>query len=299
VVDLLIIMIAVSVLGLLHRKVRSKEVVTEIPVPPGVAHRLTEFDLRQEINDLRRYVRTLLKVFGSDLARQPPVHFPPMHDEDRLAYLKVVIRLAARRYGVPLERLHVRFKRKRTGGEAGRISIQGKDSYVEITDQYKETDQALTVIAAHEMAHYALVRHNTSFDDQEDNEKLTDSLSIMAGFGPLMLDVYHSEFSGVQGEFLRTSAFSLGYLHPLAVAYLTLVQLTIAGEDPKDHVDVSSPWYRHATVIFNNQRTAASNTPRAECYLCGEPLPAPAPGTRGLSACVVCKVIQRALPQVA
>lgn len=248
--------------------------------------------MRSSLPRMQSHLRTILAAFGPEIARQPPLHYPPTPKDDRIAYLKLVVRLAATRYNVPLDRVHVRFTNEQFDREAGRIRQTGRGTFIDVMSQYRDHDAMLTVIVAHEMAHYALANRRIWIDDKQENEELTDTLAVLVGFGPLMIDAYHREFSGVQGQTLYTSIFGLGYLHPTAVAYFTLVQCVLAGLDPRGQIDVRSPWFHEPMSTLQSARATRSNGD-SYCYLCGHDMPNPGSGTRQLVSCKLCRVIQR------
>lgn len=259
--------------------------------PPGMRTRIHEYDLAGSRSLLERHTRLLLKAFGSQLARQAPIQFPPQTDEDRLSYLKEVVRLAARRYHVRLDgRVHVRFAALPVGEEAGSIKEEQGVFKIDVLDRFREDDWALTVIAVHEMAHYALAKAGIRLTDLDEYENLTDALAVLAGFGPLMLQVYHQEFSARHRNSIAYSVSTLGYLHPTAVAYLTLLQNEIAGLTAEKSLDLKNPWY---SIPWRFRQTVLQSSDSG-CRICGEPLPPADPGTVGITRCLVCHVLQPA-----
>jgi hypothetical protein len=261
------------------------------PVPPGVHARLGEYDLQANREQLRRYVRLLLQAFGPGLARNAPIRAPLPTEDDRSAYLKESIRIAARRYNVSLDRLHVRFTPRQLGREAGSIHRRPEGFFVDILERYKEQDLALTVIAAHEIAHYAMAQRGVELPDPYENELLTDTLVVLAGYGPLMLQVYHSEYSVQTADVASTTTIGMGYLHPVAVAYLTVMQLELAGLRPAEHLNVVDPWYA-AAISMGSQRLPHSQA----CNICGNNLDTPDAGTMWLTRCGLCHTVQRVTP---
>jgi hypothetical protein len=195
-------------------------------------------------------------------------------------------------------------ERFRAGAEAAGSVVHAVAGWIDssraastrIAEQVRNsTRDALVLIAGHEVAHHALHQHGVSTGDPADDEELTDILVVLAGFGPLMLDVYHQEFSGYMEDGIRVWMSGMGYLHPTAIAYLSLLQTEIAGLEPSESLEWGSPWYIEPWAEREEARARSVSRagPHDHCHICGEELPPVDPGTNGLTRCTLCEVVQR------
>lgn len=262
--------------------------------PPGMRERKDEYELRAMRPRLEKHSRLILQTFGPSMVRHPPIHFPALTDDDRIEYLKGAVRLAARRFGVKLERVFVRFTDAKNARHAGSIRMTNHGWFVDVQHRYRDDDEALTMIAAHEMAHYALLSHQVRVPDLDEEEEVTDTLVVLAGFGPLMLRVYHREFSGIVGDRLQSWVSGLGYLHPSAVAYLSMLQVEVAGLDPTNALDWRSPWYLEPVELRDELRKRVADRDGSACHVCGGSLCSPDPGCKSWVRCDLCEVMQLA-----
>lgn len=260
---------------------------------PGVDTRRFEFDLRAHRPLLESHIRLVLGGFGPAIARHPPVHFPPPPHEDRMKYVKSAIRLAGRRYGTGSSEVFVRFRERGSSEAAGSVRVTPNGSFIDISNSYADSDDAVVLIAAHELAHHALHTRNVTTGSPEQDEELTDTLVVLAGYGPLMLRVYHQEFSTKVKDGIRLWISTLGYLHPTAIAYLSLIQTELAGLEPSTSLEWTNAWYVEPYRERERTRPSPTDGPQEQCHLCGSVLPTADPGTNGLTRCELCEVIQR------
>jgi hypothetical protein len=170
--------------------------------------------------------------------------------------------------------------------------VRDNRCFLDVSTRFRDHDAACASIVAHEMAHYALFGRKVVLEDTLENEELTDALMVMAGFGPLMLGTYHDELVLRGADRIVWNVSRLGYLHPTAIAYLTLLQCELAGVDPEKHLDWSSSWYAEPWSV----RRRLGERPRVLCRLCGGRLGEPDPGTLHYGACPVCAVVQPIRP---
>jgi hypothetical protein len=261
---------------------------------PGVAKRKAEYSLNKNLSELTGYTSAVLKHFGSDLLRCAPIMYPAPTDDDRTVYAKDAVRLAARRYGVEIRNLHIRFAPKPVGKEAGSLRQKGDQFYLDVLERYRDNDVALYAIIAHEMAHYAMAQKGLVDPDEQKNERLTDCLTVLGGFGPVVLEAYHTEFNLENERFSGYASYGLGYLHPSALAYLTFIQSEVAGVRSRLLDVLKSPWMREPAQIWKELVTQRSMNDAAvpSCLICGELLPLPDPGTNRNTTCKLCRYTQ-------
>ncbi len=270
----------------------------QTPDTTGVTHKKSEYNLRNSLPDLRGYTNTLVTNFGSDLLRCAPIVYPALTDDDRISYAKGIVRVASKRYGVQLGgKLGIRFAQKPVGREAGSLRQVGDRFFLDVLEQYRDNDVALHAIIAHEMAHFALAEKNLRLADKQKNEELTDALTVLAGFGPIVLQAYYTEINVRNERSEGYAIFGLGYLHPSALAYLTLVQAEMAGLRANLEETFRSPWMTEPRALWQEllgqpgSMQDATITPT--CLICGDSLSSPDPGTNQMATCQVCRYTQR------
>ncbi|HYN80040.1 MAG TPA: hypothetical protein VES88_00945 [Gemmatimonadaceae bacterium] len=262
----------------------------------GVARKKSEYDLKHFVPDLQGYTKELITNFGSDFLRCAPIVYPALTSDDRISYAKGIVRIAARRYGVQIQNLGIRFARKSVGREAGSLRQVGDRFFLDVLELYKDNDVALHAIIAHEMAHFALAKKSLRIEDKQKNEELTDALTVLAGFGPIVLQAYYTEIN-VQNERVEACAiFGLGYLHPSALAYLTLIQAEVSGVRGKLDEKFDSPWMTEPRVLWQQlserQRSTENASGLTACLICSELLAPPDPGTSQMTTCRLCRYTQ-------
>jgi hypothetical protein len=185
------------------------------------------FDLAREHVRLDRYVGLIEGALGGPaLLRQAPIDRLPFVITDRLELLRRVSALAAERLGIPLDGVTVRYSRL-PADVAGHVTMSGRRANVEVSDRYRDDDEQVMIVAAHEFAHIALAGGGPDVDDTD--EDLVDAAVVMVGLGPLLLRASYREGLEMRGGRATWSVRRTGSLNPVGMAYLILVQAERAG----------------------------------------------------------------------
>jgi hypothetical protein len=206
------------------------------------------YDLEARRPMLDGYARTCVRAFRDPaIARQEPIGRLPFVGGDRREFLQRTAALAAERLGVRLSGLSVKFSRlpKHT---AGRVKFVDGRATVEVADRHREDDEEILAIVAHEFAHVMLEAPGSGVREQAaDDEDLADAAVVMAGMGPLFLRAAYREGLSVSpGGKAEWSVRRTGSLHPVAIAYLTLVQAEMAGLSEEARRSLVGDWLEPA-----------------------------------------------------
>lgn len=247
------------------------------------------------IPDLQRYVRTYLTGMRPSIAGHPPENVFPFSRDRSIEYVKHVARLVGDRFGLSMSATAVRFSADLNGEHAGHVQLRGGIYYIDIAKQYDGDPVSLFAITAHEVAHVALGSRGIRLTATQENEELTDAATVLAGFGPLMLHAYYSERRWVTEESaLAGSVHRLGYLNPIAMAYLAIVHSELAGSSLTDLPTVATGWLREARrarkafLRRHAKSVVRGKTGALECVNCGTRLRLPDILGRLRLRCPVC-----------
>ena len=95
----------------------------------------------------------------------------------------------------------------------GRVELsQSNEFFVELQYQYKGDPIAIAAILAHEIAHILLHRCGVRFQDELENEVLTDTVAVYVGFGPTILNAATEKKNYLPGNTVETKTHHFGYL---------------------------------------------------------------------------------------
>lgn len=191
------------------------------------------YNLEAQRPRLDGFARTCVRAFGDPaIARQEPIGRLPFVAHDRREFLERTAAFAAERFGVRLAGLTVKFSRL-PKDTAGRVKLAGGRASVEVADRHRDDDEAILAVVAHEFAHLVLDSPGSGVSAADaDDEDLADAAVVMAGMGPLLLRAAYREGLSVSaGGKAEWSVRRTGSLHPVGIAYLTLVQGEMAGLD--------------------------------------------------------------------
>lgn len=241
-------------------------------------------------SELQEYIRISATVLGHDVLSQSEVILPPPRGGStgwgrwtaqgadttpRLGYAKELVRFAARQYHLSLPRVAIRFSRLE--GSAGRIRRAPDCWHVDIHEDYEKHPDQLLAIIAHELAHVVLEENGVRLEPLLKNEELTDTLAVMAGFGPVM--DRGSQF--VREEYLviavRRTTTKLGYLSQDEIFAISGIRRRIAKRKPVS---------RWAPVYL--ERTSS-----LRCWACGVRSKLPKREGSARLKCTVCSIEQR------
>lgn len=173
---------------------------------------------------LRRYVQLATKALGPAVCSQvalsslPTIPRPGTFTATSTgvqaeSHQTIVAGLAARasdQYRVPLPPLQVIVAD--LDDAAAKIRIGTVYTQLIVAQRYSYDAAQLISIVAHEIAHYVLERAGISLECTVENERLTDSVAVFAGFGPVMLKGYLKSTSNTVGLTTYTRTETLGYL---------------------------------------------------------------------------------------
>ena len=195
--------------------------------------------LRRRRAELREYIRLAAPVIGRGVLLSPPLPENIINDlsdgfKDRTKYARWLATFAAKSYGLPTLPLYVLFE-KLDNEKAGSISYRNSAWYLCVDEKYQYDDVKVISIVAHEMAHVLLAHRGLKIEPAIKNEELTDTVSVLAGYGrsihsaclkervnPLLL------FVGV----LSVKREKLGYLSKDEFAFILRLKNLIASQDP-------------------------------------------------------------------
>jgi hypothetical protein len=228
------------------------------------------YDLEAQRPRLDRYARTCTRAFRDPaLARQDPVGRLPFVANDRREFLQRTAAFAAERLGVRVSSLTVRFARL-PRNTAGQVQMAGDRATVEVADRHRDDDEQLLAVLAHEFAHVVLDAPDSGVSERDaDDEELVDAMVVMAGLGPLLLrSSYREGLSTSRGRVVGTIRRT-GSLHPVAIAYLTLVQSEMAGLTEEAQRGLVGNWIEPAWSVRREaaggrREASGERGPRAE-----------------------------------
>lgn len=179
--------------------------------------------------ELRDYVRLGAEALGRAILALPPIESPPpwLHTTSPDVWAVEFIRFATARYGL-LSAPTVTFRYSHLTTHAGEIH-QGYGVWdVQVDQRFGRDITSLASILAHELAHLVLRSRGIRVVGEERNERLTDTVAVLAGFGPLMVRACETEATTFVGLGFRTETRRLGYLSKSELNALTTVHRRIA-----------------------------------------------------------------------
>ena len=210
--------------------------------------RTYDLDARRPLLD--GYARTCVRAFRDPaIARQEPIGRLPFVAGDRREFLQRTAAFSAERFGVRLAGLSVKFSRL-SKNIAGRVKMADGRATVEVAERHREDDEEILAIVAHEFAHIMLETPGSGVGEHDaDDEDLADAAVVMAGMGPLFLRAAYREGLSVAGGKAEWSIRRTGSLHPVAIAYLTLVQAELAGLTEEARRSLVGDWLEPAWTV--------------------------------------------------
>ena len=208
------------------------------------------YDLEAERPRLDGYVRTIARAFSDPaIARQAPLDRLPFVADNRRDFLERTAALVAGRLGVRLANFSVKFSRL-PKGTAGHVKLVDDRATIEVADRHRDDDEEILVILAHEFAHVVLEAPGSGVAAVDANdESLADATVVMAGLGPLLLRASYREGLDTSGKKATWTVRRTGSLHPVAIAYLTLVQAEMAGLDAESRRSLIGDWLEPAWSV--------------------------------------------------
>jgi hypothetical protein len=209
------------------------------------------YDLRQLGPKLALAVRALP---ATGFAEAPVAEAPKWpHTHDAASWSREFARFASFRYGLPLPRYTIAFEPM--DGHAGRVIDAGHECQIIIDSRYVTDIEILGHVIAHEVAHLVLNRVGLRAGDEWDNELLTDTLAVLAGFGPLMLAGKQRSRSNATLSTRSTTTTRIGYLAESDIAWLMAVRSRLGSD---------APWPRRS---INRRRHQSTTCPVCQTKL--------------------------------
>ncbi|HNV03221.1 MAG TPA: hypothetical protein PLE61_03320 [Vicinamibacterales bacterium] len=208
------------------------------------------YDLEADRPRLDAFARTIAGAFREPaIARQAPLDRLPFVARDRRDFLERTAAFVSARLGVRLSRMTVRFAGLGRG-TAGRVRMVDEAAVVEVSSRHRDDDEQILAILAHEFAHIVLDAPRSGVPaGSRDEEDMADATVVMAGLGPLLLRASYREGIAASGDRVEWDVRRTGSLHPVAMAYLTLVQAELAGLDPESRRRLLGDWIEPAWTV--------------------------------------------------
>jgi hypothetical protein len=211
---------------------------------------IRQYDLQADRARLDNFAATIARAFRDPaIARQAPIDRLPFVAHDRRDFLERTASLVSARLGVRLSSFTTRFSRL-NGRTAGRVRLLDDAATVEVAERHRDDDEEILAIVAHEFAHIVLETPGSGVSAAEaDDEDMADATVVMAGLGPLLLRASYREGIAASGKKTEWTVRRTGSLHPVAIAYLTLVQAEMAGLAPEPRKALIGDWLEPAWSV--------------------------------------------------
>ena len=155
-------------------------------------------------DELGEYLQIALSVLDDEVLVQPHIRFVPIElryaailnsvlggdtlGRSEVERAKRIARFVLDRYRLSSQRIALRFVE--TDDFAGQVGWRGETWYIDLSRRIRRTDAELVAVLAHEVAHVVLARCSVRLEPELRNERLTDAVAVLAGFGPVMLRAY-------------------------------------------------------------------------------------------------------------
>lgn len=192
----------------------------------------------------------------------------------RIPYISEIVRFCLKQYEQNHEKIKINFF-KMNADHAANIRYTNNTWYIKIDEKYIDNDTALISIIAHEMAHYALLKNNIFIETDLENEELTDTTAIIAGFGQKILAAKNTW--RVDPYDLSYQEVSLGYLSKADIKFLIKLKK-----------------YLLRKRIFNRYQTInTSLIGSIKCFICDIQLNLPKKIGQYIIKCPICQQKQK------
>jgi len=145
----------------------------------------------------------------------------------QICFASEVVRFCLKKYKIDYQTIKINFFRMNIK-EAGSITNRNGIWYIKLEERFMKNDVALTSIISHEIAHYVLLRKNVLLHPTIRNEELTDTTSIIAGFGKAQLASKH--ITQEVGD--KVTLEKLGYLSVQDIYFIEKIKLAISSQKP-------------------------------------------------------------------
>lgn len=190
--------------------------------------------------------------------------------EVRMQFAKELTRYAAKKFGMRMPRVGLRFAP--LSGHAGSVRQSSQTWYVEIDSRYRDDNHQLTAIIAHEVAHVFLASCRIRLEPTQRNEELTDAAAVFAGFGEAMQKAYHRVTTQWYIVATVTEVSRLGYLAVQDIAVLQRIRNRIST----------------GSALRIRTRICTETEPTYQCIACTAPVSLPRVDARIRLTCRHC-----------
>jgi hypothetical protein len=216
------------------------------------------YDLEAQRPRLEAWAVTITRAFRDPaIARQQPIGRLPFVAHTRREFLQLTAEFVAARLGVRLSSLSVKFS-DLPKSTAGRVKLVDDRATVEVAGRHRDDDEEIMAVVAHEFAHIVLDAPGSGVPAADaDSEDLADATVVMAGMGPLLLRASYREGLSMSGNKAEWTVRRTGSLHPVAIAYLTLLQAEMAGMGDDARRGLVGDWLEPAWTGRERQKKEA------------------------------------------
>ena len=193
----------------------------------------TEIPLHRR-SRLKKLVFEATKL-GEDFMSSSPLSgpFPPNFHPNLLSDTEIIKKFAVfciKQYLVdkPWPKIFVRFIP--ITDHPAHVRRDGNSWKIEVDPKFKSNNYALMAIIAHEVAHVVLEKKQLKLSPKQLNEELTDTVSILGGFGEAIFCASHME---KYNPFEETMCIErLGYLQKNEIMHLCRIKELISKGQP-------------------------------------------------------------------
>ena len=216
----------------------------------------------RELDHLWRFVRA---EFGH-LLRLEPVDASLALPNDLQSAATACVEIASKQFGFPTKSMQLMIED--THEWAAEIRIAHGRVTLAISREFGLSPRSVLALVAHEVGHCVMESRGIRRATMIANEECADAVAILAGFGFVMMTGYYIRHQRDDGQI---RSVRLGYLHPAAVAYLTLLR------NPEtalmiEHSGDMSFWMEVALDACRSLEVYASG-PAAQCPMAIDGMP--------------------------
>ena len=181
-----------------------------------------------------RIARELINKPPRFMAEERPSFWLSVNENSkrRVLYTIRLARMVAERYGLPLEGFgDFRFV-DLDDSSAARVTTRGSSYYIEIDNRYRNDRYGILSILAHEFSHVFLAKHGILMTPRQQDEELTDTIAVLAGFGPILKKTCERVHTQSFIFVTITKTHYLGYLRRKDLAWLGNIRARIRSQKP-------------------------------------------------------------------
>ena len=193
--------------------------------------------------------------------------------------IKWLVKFCINQYKLDMPRIAVKFS-DLPEHKAAHIFSKNGICYIEVDKKFRRGDIYLTAIIAHEIAHILLAMRNIKLTFKIQNEELTDTVAILAGFGKALSHTYRpNPLKRKRLPYLKEQErihHHVGYLLKDEVKWIRKIKDRIVNQKPIKR-------FSHIEV---------TKTPHLVCYACNQKLRIPQLNSTCKIKCPICQISQ-------